>query len=124
MAMKKIEAYIRHEAFEPIRAELLERGFPSISVGEVKGSGRQKGVVETYRGSSMTVNVRPKLKVEVVVEEKDKPLVVETILSHARTGDVGDGKIFVLPVEEAIRIRTGEEGEEVLQAHEASEIPA
>ena len=122
--MKKIEAYIRHEAFEPIRTELLERGFPSISISEVKGSGRQKGVVETYRGSSMTVNVRPKLKLEVVVEEKDKPLVVETILSHARTGDVGDGKIFVLPVEEAIRIRTGEEGEEVLQAHEASEIPA
>ena len=122
--MKKIEAFIRHEAFEPIRAELLERGFPSISVGEVKGSGRQKGVVETYRGSSMTVNVRPKLKIEVVVEEKDKPLVVETILNHARTGDVGDGKIFVLPVEEAIRIRTGEEGEEVLQAHQASEIPA
>jgi nitrogen regulatory protein PII len=124
MAMKKIEAFIRHEAFEPIRAELLERGFPSISVGEVKGSGRQKGVVETYRGSSMTVNVRPKLKIEVVVEEKDKPVVVETILNHARTGDVGDGKIFVLPVEEAIRIRTGEEGVEVLQAHEASEIPA
>jgi nitrogen regulatory protein P-II 1 len=124
MAMKKIEAYIRHEAFEPIRTELLERGFPSISITEVKGSGRQKGVVETYRGSSMTVNVRPKLKLEVVVEEKDKSLVVETILGHARTGDVGDGKIFVLPVEEAIRIRTGEEGEEVLQAHEASEIPA
>ena len=122
--MKKIEAFIRHEAFEPIRIELLERGFPSISISEVKGSGRQKGVVETYRGSSMTVNVRPKLKIEVVVEEKDKPLVVETILNHARTGDVGDGKIFVLPVEEAIRIRTGEEGDEVLQAHEASEIPA
>jgi nitrogen regulatory protein PII len=122
--MKKVEAYIRHEAFEPIRSELLERGFPSISISEVKGSGRQKGVVETYRGSSMTVNVRPKLKIEVVVEDKDKPLVVETILSHARTGDVGDGKIFVIPVEEAIRIRTGEEGQEVLQAHEASEIPA
>ena len=122
--MKKIEAFIRHEAFEPIRAELLEKGFPSLSISEVKGSGRQKGVVETYRGSSMTVNVRPKLKLEVVVEEKDKPVVVETILSHARTGDVGDGKIFVLPVEEAIRIRTGEEGEEVLQAHQASEIPA
>jgi nitrogen regulatory protein PII len=122
--MKKIEAYIRHEAFEPIRTELLERGFPSLSLSEVKGSGRQKGVVETYRGSSLTVNVRPKLKLEVVVEEKDKPLVVETILKHARTGDVGDGKIFVIPVEEAIRIRTGEEGQEVLQAHEASEIPA
>ena len=81
-------------------------------------------MVETYRGSTLTVNVRPKLKIEVVVEDKDKPLVVETILKHARTGDVGDGKIFVLPVEEAIRIRTGEEGQEVLQAHEASEIPA
>jgi nitrogen regulatory protein P-II 1 len=122
--MKKIDAYIRHEAFEPIRAELVDRGFPSITISEVKGSGRQKGIVETYRGSSLTVNVRPKLKVEVVVEDKDKPLVVETILRHARTGEIGDGKIFVIPVEEAIRIRTGEEGEEVLQAHEASEIPA
>jgi nitrogen regulatory protein PII len=122
--MKKIEAFIRHEAFEPIRAELLERGFPSLSVGEVKGSGRQKGIVETYRGSSLTVNVRPKLKLEVVVEDKDKSVVVETILRHARTGDVGDGKIFVIPVEEAIRIRTGEDGEEVLQAHVGAEIPA
>jgi nitrogen regulatory protein PII len=122
--MKKIEAYIRHEAFEPIRADLLDKGFPSLSITEVKGSGRQKGVVETYRGSTLTVNVRPKLKIEVVVETKDKGLVVETILRHARTGDVGDGKIFVLPVEEAIRIRTGEDGEPVLQAHEGSEIPA
>jgi nitrogen regulatory protein PII len=120
--MKKIEAYIRHEAFEPIRAELLEKGFPSLSIGEVKGSGRQKGIVEHYRGSSLTVNVRPKLKLEVVVEDRDKPLVVETILKHARTGDVGDGKLFVLPVEEAIRIRTGEEGEAVLQAHTDAEV--
>ena len=122
--MKKVEAFIRHEAFEPIRADLLERGFPSLSITEVKGSGRQKGIVEHYRGSTLTVNVRPKLKVEVVVEDKDKGIVVETILRHARTGDVGDGKIFVLPVEEAIRIRTGEEGEEVLQAHPGAEIPA
>ena len=121
--MKKIEAFIRHEAFEPIRTELLDKGFPSLSIGEVKGSGRQKGVVENYRGSTLTVNVRPKLKVEVVVEDKDKGLVVETILRHARTGEIGDGKIFVLPVEEAIRIRTGEEGDLVLQAHADSEIP-
>ena len=120
--MKKIEAYIRHEAFEPIRTELLDRGFPSLSIGEVKGSGRQKGIVETYRGSSLTVNVRPKLKLEVVVEDKDKSLVVETILRHARTGDIGDGKIFVIPVEEAIRIRTGEEGDGVLQAHPEAEL--
>ncbi len=122
--MKKIEAFIRHEAFEPIRSELLEKGFPSLTITEVKGSGRQKGVVETYRGSTLTVNVRPKIKLECVVEEKDKGLVVETILKHARTGDVGDGKIFILPVEEAVRIRTGEEGEKVLQAHEDEEIPA
>jgi nitrogen regulatory protein PII len=113
-AMKKVEAFIRHEAFEPIRAELLDKGLPSLSVLEAKGSGRQKGVVENYRGSSLTVNIRPKLKLEVVVEDGDKATVVETILRHARTGEVGDGKIFVLPVEEAIRIRTGEDGESVL----------
>jgi nitrogen regulatory protein PII len=122
--MKMITAYIRHEAFEPIRAELLERGFPSLSIGEVKGSGRQKGIVEHYRGSTLTVNVRPKLKLEIVVDDKDKSLAVETILRHARTGEIGDGKVFVSPVEEAIRIRTGEEGEEVLQAHTEAELPA
>ena len=122
--MKKIEAFIRHESFEPIRMELLALGFPSLTISEVKGSGRQKGIVEHYRGSSLTVNVRPKLKLECVVDDKDTSLVVETILRHARTGDVGDGKIFVIPVEQAIRIRTGEEGDEVLQAHSGAEIPA
>ena len=122
--MKKVEAFVRHEAFEPIRGELLEKGFPSLSISEVKGSGRQKGIVETYRGSTLTVNVRPKLKLEIVVDDKDKSVVVETILKHARTGEIGDGKIFVVPVEQAIRIRTGEEGEEVLQAHTEAEIPA
>ncbi len=122
--MKKIEAYIRHEAFEPIRTELLERGFPSLSIAEYKGSGRQKGVTEHYRGSELTIHLRPKLKLEIVVASKDAGLVKEVILRHARTGDIGDGKIFVVPVEEAIRIRTGEGGEEVLQAHEAQEIPA
>jgi len=122
--MKKIEAFIRHEAFEPIRAELLDKGFPSLSIVEAKGSGRQKGIVEQYRGSTLTVNVRPKLKIEVVVEDKDKSLVVETILKHARTGAIGDGKIFVSTIDEAFRIRTGEHGEHVLQAHEEAELPA
>ena len=117
--MKKIEAYIRHEAFEPIRTELLDKGFPSLSILEAKGSGRQKGIVERYRGSTLTVNVRPKLKLEIVVDDVDMPVITETILKHSRTGSVGDGKIFVLPVEDAIRIRTGESGEEVLQAHQA-----
>ena len=122
--MKKIEAFIRHEAFESIRSELVERGFPSISMSEYKGSGRQKGITEHYRGAELTIHLRPKLKLEIVVESKDAGVVKDVILRHARTGGVGDGKIFVLPVEEAIRIRTGEEGEEVLQAHEHAEITA
>jgi nitrogen regulatory protein PII len=112
--MKKIEAFIRHEAFEPIRTELLDKGFPSLSILEAKGSGRQKGIVEQYRGSTLTVNVRPKLKLEIVVEDKDKPVIVETILKHARTGEVGDGKIFVYPIAEVVRIRTGERDEKAL----------
>ncbi len=122
--MKKVEAFIRHEAFEPIRTELLDKGFPSLSISEYKGSGRQKGITEQYRGSEMTIHLRPKLKLEMVVESKDMSVVVETILKHARTGQVGDGKIFVLPVESAVRVRTGEDGEDVLQAHETEEIPA
>ena len=116
--MKMIAAYIRHEALEPIREDLLGAGFPSITVTEVKGSGRQRGLTERYRGSELTINLRPKLKLECVVETEQVPLVTETILRHARTGEVGDGKIFVLPVEQAIRVRTGESGEQVLQAHE------
>jgi nitrogen regulatory protein PII len=122
--MKMIVAYIRHEAFEPIRQDLLGAGFPSLSVTEVKGSGRQKGITEHYRGSDLVINLRPKLKIECVVETQDADTVTETILRHARTGSVGDGKIFVLPVEEAIRIRTGEAGEAVLQAHENEEVTA
>ncbi len=122
--MKKIEAFIRHEAFEPIRTELLEKGFPSLSIAEYKGSGRQKGITEQYRGSSLTIHLRPKLKLEIVVESKDVGVITEVILKHARTGQVGDGKIFVLPVEEAIRIRTGEDGQEVLQLHGESEVPS
>ena len=89
--MKKIEAFIRHEAFEPIRTELLEKGFPNLSA---------------------------------VVADHDVGVVAEAILKHARSGEIGDGKIFLIPVEDAIRTRTGESGEEVLQAHEAGEIPA
>jgi nitrogen regulatory protein PII len=122
--MKMIVAYIRHEAFEPIRKDLLEAGFPSLSLLEAKGSGRQKGITEHYRGADLVVHLKPKLRVEVVVDDDDVDVVTETILRHARTGSIGDGKIFLLPVEDAIRIRTGESGEEVLQAHESTEIPA
>ena len=116
-SMKKIEAFIRHEAFEPIRMELLELGFPSLTISEVKGSGRQKGITERYRGAELTNWLRPKVKLECVVASGDVQTVVDAILKHARTGSIGDGKVFILPVEEAYRIRTGESGEETLQAH-------
>jgi nitrogen regulatory protein PII len=115
--MKKIEAFVRHEAFEPIRQELLNLGFPSMSITEVKGSGRQKGITERYRGSELTNYLRPKLKIECVVADRDVPTVVDTVLRHARTGNIGDGKLFVLDVTEAYRIRTGESGEDTLQSH-------
>jgi nitrogen regulatory protein PII len=115
--MKLVSAYIRHEAFEPIRTELLDLGFPSLSIMEVKGSGRQKGITERYRGAEVTNYLRPKIKIECVVASSDVQTIVDTILKHARTGAVGDGKVFVMPVEEAYRVRTGESGEEVLQAH-------
>jgi nitrogen regulatory protein PII len=115
--MKMVVAYIRHEAFEPIRTELLDLGFPSLSLTEVKGSGRQKGITEHYRGAELTNYLRPKVKIECVVSDGDVPTVVDTILRHARSGQIGDGKVFVLPVEEAYRIRTGEAGEDTLQAH-------
>src|SRR5256714_9270718 len=98
--MKMVVAYIRHEAFEPIREELLERGFPSISIMEGKGSGRQKGITEHYRGSPIAIHLRPKLKLECVGEDVDTPGITETILEQARNGSVGDGKIFVLPVQD------------------------
>jgi nitrogen regulatory protein PII len=115
--VRKIEAFVRHESFEPIRNELLNLGFPSLTISEVKGSGRQKGITERYRGASLTNYLRPKLKIECVVATGDVETVVECILRHARTGAIGDGKVFVLPVEQAYRIRTGESGEETLQAH-------
>jgi nitrogen regulatory protein PII len=115
--MKMIVAYIRHEAFEPIRMELLELGFPSLSIAEVKGSGRQKGITERYRGAELTNYLRPKIKIECVVADGDTQPIVDSILKHARTGAVGDGKVFVMPVEEAYRVRTGEAGEEILQSH-------
>ena len=115
--MKMVVADTRHEAFEPIRTELLNLGFPSISITEVKGSGRQKGITEHYRGTEVTNYLRPKIKLECVVSDKDVQTIVDTVLKHGRTGAVGDGKVFVLPVDDAYRVRTGESGEEVLQAH-------
>lgn len=117
--MKKIEAFIRHEAFDPIRRNLFEKGMPSMSITEIKGSGRQAGLTEHYRGAELVIHLRPKLKIEMVVPDNAVETVVETILENAQTGEVGDGKIFIIPVEDAIRVRTGERGDVVMETHES-----
>ncbi len=116
--MKKIEAFIRHEALEAIHDRLAAMGLPSMSVTEVKGSGRQKGFTESYRGARTTIFLRPKLKLEMVVDDVDVDRAIDCILELAHTGQPGDGKIFILAVEESIRVRTGERGPVVLEAHD------
>ena len=116
--MKKIEAFIRHEALEAIHDRLAALGLPSLSVTEAKGSGRQKGFTESYRGARSTIFLRPKLKLEVAVDDSDVERAVDAILELAHTGQPGDGKIFILEVEQSIRVRTGERGPEVLEAHD------
>ncbi|HEX2508602.1 MAG TPA: P-II family nitrogen regulator [Miltoncostaeaceae bacterium] len=116
--MKKIEAFIRHEALEGIHNRLAAMGLPSMSVTEVKGSGRQKGFTESYRGARTTIFLRPKLKLEMVVDDVDLERAIDTILEESHTGQPGDGKIFILEVQEAIRVRTGERGPVVLEAHD------
>ena len=115
--MKKIEAFIRHEALEEIHDALVERGLPSMTVSEVKGSGRQKGFTEKYRGVGKSVFLRPKLKLEIAVDDADLERAIDCILELAHTGQPGDGKIFVIDIEEAIRVRTGERGPIVLEPH-------
>jgi nitrogen regulatory protein P-II 1 len=108
--MKKIESIIRPHLLEGVKDSLQALGVQGMTISEVKGFGRQKGHTEVYRGSEYKVEFVPKVKVEVVVDDEIVENVVEAIVKAARTGKFGDGKIFVLPVEEAIRIRTGEHG--------------
>lgn len=112
--MKKIEAYIKPFKLDEVREALIEEGVAGLSVVEVKGFGRQKGHKELYRGSEYQVDFLPKVMVTAVVADAKAERVVEVIIESARTGQVGDGKIFVSNVEDAVRIRTGESGEEVL----------
>ena len=122
--MKQITAIIKPFKLDEVKEALQEVGIQGLSVTEAKGFGRQKGHTELYRGAEYVVDFLPKVKLEVIVPDDKITQVVETIEKAAKTGRIGDGKIFVLPVEEAIRIRTGEEGEEVLQAHTESEVAA
>ena len=106
--MKKIEAIIRPFKLDDVKIALVNAGIVGMTVLEVRGFGRQKGQTERYRGSEYTVEFLQKLKIEIVVEDDQVDMVVEKIISTARTGEIGDGKIFVSPVDSVIRIRTSE----------------
>jgi nitrogen regulatory protein P-II 1 len=108
--LKKIEALIRPERLDPVMDALRLLGYPGVTLTEVKGHGKQKGVTQVWRGSEYRVEFIPKLKLEAVVLDEDQGKVSNAVMKAARTGSIGDGKIFVYDVEDAIRIRTGESG--------------
>ena len=112
--MKKVEAIIKPFKLEEVKEALSNVGIKGLTVIEVKGFGRQKGHKELYRGAEYEIEFLPKVKLEVVVPESELEAVIEAIVSSARTGRLGDGKVFVSPVEEVIRIRTGERGKEAI----------
>lgn len=112
--MKKIEAIIRPHKLDEVREALQEIGFRGLTVTEVKGYGRQGGHSEIYRGSEYTINFLPKVKIEIVCADSNLDKAIDVILKHAKTGEVGDGKIFVSSIEEVIRVRTEETGEEAV----------
>jgi nitrogen regulatory protein P-II 1 len=112
--MKKVEAIIRHFKLEDIKNALNEIGVAGMTVTEVKGFGRQKGHTEMYRGTEYAIDFVPKVKIEVVCADEALQTVIDTIVAKAQTGQMGDGKIFVSTLEEAIRIRTGEKGAEAV----------
>src|SRR5919106_2123776 len=113
--MKKIEAIIRPERLQPVQDSLDELGVSGLNVTEVKGCGRQKGYTESYRGSRANISLLPKLKIESVVSAEMTDRVVEAIVSAAYTGETGDGLLFVLPVGQVVRIRTGERGVDTIR---------
>ena len=112
--MKKIEAIIKPFKLEEVKDALSELGIEGMTVSEVKGFGRQRGHTEIYRGSEYTIDFLPKMKIELVLPDHRAPAAVTAIIRNARTGKIGDGKVFVLPVEEAVRIRTEERGEQAV----------
>ena len=112
--MKRIITIIRPDKFESVKNSLEELGIHGMTVEDVKGRGRQLGITESYRGKDYNVDLLPKVRLEIIVKAKDVDNVVQTIIKNAKTGDIGDGKIFISPVEEVIRIRTGEKGEEAI----------
>ncbi|NET35277.1 MAG: P-II family nitrogen regulator [Cyanothece sp. SIO1E1] len=112
--MKKIEAIIRPFKLDEVKIALVNAGVVGMTVSEVRGFGRQKGQTERYRGSEYTVEFLQKLKLEIVVEDDQVDMVVDKVISAARTGEIGDGKIFITPVDQIVRIRTGEKNLEAI----------
>ena len=112
--MKKVEAIIRYEKLNDIRDALEQLGYPGITITDVKGHGKQEGLVRQWRGKEYKVELLPKLKIEIVVLDEDLGKTVNAIVRNARTGEVGDGKVFVIPVENAIRVRTGDSAENAI----------
>jgi nitrogen regulatory protein P-II 1 len=112
--MKKVEAIIRPFKLDEVKIALVNSGIVGMTISEVRGFGRQKGQTERYKGSEYTVEFLQKLKLEIVVEDHQVDMVVEKIISAARTGEIGDGKIFISPVDKVIRIRTGESNTEAV----------
>ena len=112
--MKRIVAIIRQEKFVDVKHALMEVGCEGMTVSEVKGRGSQKGIKESYRGSSYCIDLIPKTRIEIVVKDEGLDLLVNAIKKGAYTGNIGDGKIFIQPVENVIRIRTGEEGDKAV----------
>jgi nitrogen regulatory protein P-II 1 len=112
--MKKVEAVVRPDMVGEVKAALSSEGYPSMTITDVRGRGKQEGVKQSWRGEEYQVDTLNKAKVEIVVPSDDVETVVTTISESARTGDIGDGKIFVTPVEKAVRIRTGEEDDDAL----------
>jgi len=112
--MKKIEAVIRPFKLDEVKEALLEEGLRGLTISEVRGYGRQKGHTETYRGSEYKIEFVPKLKIEIIVDDDLSETVVQAILKTAKTGQVGDGKIFISNIDDVVRIRTGESGPEAL----------
>jgi nitrogen regulatory protein P-II 1 len=112
--MKKVEAIVRHFKLDDVKQALAERGISGMTVSEVRGFGRQKGHTEMYRGTEYEVDFVPKIKIELVIPDSKLQMVLDTIMGAAQTGQVGDGKMFVYELSDAIRIRTGESGADAI----------
>jgi len=112
--MKKVEAIIRPERVEQVRRALEELRYPGLTLTEVKGHGKQQGVRQQWRGKEYVADMLPRVKLEIATVDEDVPAIVRAIVANARTGEEGDGKVFVMPIEDAVRVRTGEGGDDAV----------